>query len=53
MTDQSGYKKKKWKNDKFGVESVFPTMLSEILGRLGDFENFVNVIGKDCGEVGS
>lgn len=28
-------------------------MLSEIFGRFGDFENFVNVIGKDCGEVRS
>lgn len=28
-------------------------MLSEIFGGFGDFENFVNVIGKDCGKVGS
>lgn len=28
-------------------------MLSEIFGSFGDFENFVNVIGEDCGEVGS
>lgn len=30
-----------------------PTVLSEIFGSFGDFEDFVNVIGKDCGEVGS
>lgn len=28
-------------------------MLSEIFGDFGDFENFVNVIGKHCGEVWS
>lgn len=30
-----------------------PTMLSEVFGGFGDFENFVNVIGKDGGEVGA
>lgn len=27
-------------------------MLSEVFGGFGDFENFVNLIGEDCGEVG-
>ncbi len=39
--------------ERFGVESACPSMLSEIFGRFGDFENFVNVIGKDCGEMRS
>lgn len=30
------------------METVHPTLLSEIFG---DFEDFVNVIAKDCGEV--
>lgn len=41
------------KKNKFGAEPVRATMLSEVFGSFGDFENFVNVIGKDCGEVGS
>lgn len=40
------------KKNRFGAEPVCPTMLSEIFGSFGDFENFVNVIGEDCGEVG-
>lgn len=44
---------KKWRKEQFGVEPVCPAMLSEIFGGFGDFENFVNVIGKDCGKVGS
>lgn len=53
MTDQNVWEKKKRKKKWLGVELVCSTMLSEIFGSFGDFEDFVNVIGKDCGEVGS
>lgn len=53
MTDKKkkNQKHKKKKKKRFGAEAVRPTLLSEIFGYFGDFENFVNVIGKDCGEV--
>lgn len=43
---------KRWSGGKkkFGTGSVYRMVSSEIFG---DFENFVNLIGKDCSEVGS
>lgn len=52
VTDQNLLNRSGGKN-KFDAEPVCPAMLSEIFGSFGDFENFVNVIGKDGGEVGT
>lgn len=45
-------KKKRSGGKKFGAGPLHPTLLSQLFGDFGHFENLVNVVGKDHSEMG-